>query len=47
MEAAIVVIPLVGLVFPIVMLLAALFADAGITIWVIYRLRHPGHARMI
>lgn len=36
MEGAIVVIPLVGLILPILLLVAALFIDAAIALWVLF-----------
>ncbi len=48
MEGALIVIPLVALVLPIAMLLAAIAFDAAIVAWAIYRTvhdhpPHPGH----
>ncbi len=40
MEGALIVIPLVGLVLPILMLLAALVFDATIALWALYRTLH-------
>lgn len=40
MEGALIVIPLLALVLPIVMLLAALVFDAAIAVWAIYRTLH-------
>jgi hypothetical protein len=45
MEGALVVIPLVGLVFPILLLIAALLFDAVIGAWAIYRTVHDRLAR--
>lgn len=54
MYGALVIIPLVGLVIPIVLLLAALVFDVGVVFWAVYRTWHDrmaprlwGYARRV
>jgi hypothetical protein len=44
MEGALIVIPLVGLTLPISMLVGALFFDAVIGSWTLYRSMHDRHS---
>lgn len=44
MEGALVVVPLVALVFPIMLLIAALLIDAVVGAWAIYRVAHDRFA---
>lgn len=44
MEGALIVIPLVGLVVPIMLLIAALAFDSAVAIWVVFRMVHDRFA---
>ena len=44
MEGALMVIPLLGLTLPISLLIAALFFDAIIAVWAVYRESHDRHS---